>query len=73
MFKTTLSRTVALVSATLLTAPAFAQTATPFDTLMDAIALSDMTTKIVAIGVLIIGIAVAFKAVTVAKRAVSKV
>lgn len=52
---------------------AHAQTSTPLDTLFDAVDLSSVTTKVVAMGVLIIGIAVAFKGIGLSKRGVNKV
>ncbi|HZY18628.1 MAG TPA: hypothetical protein VFE82_09105 [Ramlibacter sp.] len=62
--------TVALATAT----SAMAQTADgPFDAFFDAIGLSGVTAKVVAVGVLIVGIALAFKGPDLAKRVVRKV
>lgn len=52
---------------------AMAQTAGPFDEFFDAIGLGGVTAKIVAVGVLIVGIALAFKGPDLAKRVVRKV
>lgn len=52
---------------------AMAQTAGPFDAFFDAIGLDGVTAKIVAVGVLIVGIALAFKGPDLAKRVVRKV
>jgi type IV secretory pathway VirB2 component (pilin) len=52
---------------------AHAQTTTSIDTLLDSIDLSGTTTKVVAVGVLVLGIALAFKGVDLGKRATRKV
>lgn len=52
----------------------FAQGATdPFSQMMDAVSLGGIATAVVAAGLLIVGIAVAFKSPDVAKRVVRKV
>lgn len=55
------------------TVAAHAQTTSPFDTLLDSIDLGGATAKIVALGVLVLGICLAFKGVDIGKRAVKKV
>lgn len=50
-----------------------AQTADPITTLFDAVDFSGITAKIVALGVVVIGIVIAFKGVDIVKRIVRKV
>lgn len=53
---------------------AMAQTADgPFDAFLDAIGLSGTAAKVIAVGVLIVGIALAFKGPDIAKRVIRKV
>jgi type IV secretory pathway VirB2 component (pilin) len=52
--------------------PAHAQTS-PWDQFFDAVDMSGVNTKVIAAGLLIIGIAVAFKGPDLAKRVVRKV
>lgn len=53
--------------------PAFAQSTSPVDTLFDGVDFSGISAKVVAMGVVIIGIVVAFKGVDLVKRVVRKV
>lgn len=65
---------LAVAAATGLTIPAaMAQTTGPFDAFFDAIALDGISAKVIAAGLLIVGIALAFKGPDVAKRVVRKV
>ncbi|MGA0569835.1 hypothetical protein ACO2Q9_03845 [Variovorax sp. VNK109] len=45
----------------------------PFDPFFDAISLDGITAKVIAAGVIIVGIALAFKGPDVAKRVIRKV
>ena len=45
----------------------------PFDDIMDAIDLGSVATKIVAMGVIVVGIYLAMQGISVAKRVISKV
>lgn len=65
------AKTGAVVGATLLASPVFAQSA--FDAFIDEVDLAGVATKIIAAGLLIVGIAVAFKGPDLAKRLVRKV
>ena len=60
-----------------LTAPfavtSFAQTADPIGDAMDAVSLDGIAAKVIAAGLLIVGIALAFKGPDLAKRIVRKV
>ncbi|RJX72805.1 phage coat protein [Vibrio sinensis] len=58
-------------SLAVLGAPAFA-TAGALDSIWAAVDLSGISTQVIAVGVIAVGIAVAFKAITLAKRAVGK-
>lgn len=54
--------------------PAFAQTATnPIVQMLEQIGLDGVAAAVIAMGVLIVGVAMAFKAPDVAKRGVKKV
>jgi type IV secretory pathway VirB2 component (pilin) len=67
-------QSAAAVAGLALSTMAMAQTATgPFDAFFDAISLDGITAKVVAAGVIIVGIALAFKGPDVAKRVVRKV
>lgn len=61
----------AMVGAAMLTSPVFA--AGEFDAFIDAVDLSGVAVKVIAAGLLIIGIAVAYKGPDLAKRLVRKV
>lgn len=57
-----------------LSVPAFAQTGTnPIFQMLESIGLDGVTAAVIAMGLLIVGIALAFKAPDVAKRGVKKV
>ncbi len=57
----------------LLSAAAQAQTATGFDAVLDAVDLSGVSTKIAALAVIVVGIALVFKGPDIAKRVIRKV
>lgn len=60
--------------ATLTAAAASAQTsASPFDEVLDSIGLGSISVKVVALAVLVVGIAIAFKSPDLAKRIIRKV
>lgn len=72
----TLSQKAATVGALALlgASSAMAQAvAGPFDAFFDAIGLSGVAAKVIAVGVIIVGIALAFKGPDVAKRVIRKV
>lgn len=52
--------------------PAMAQTG-PFDAFLDAVDLGGVSTGVIAAGLLIVGIAIAFKGPDIAKRLIRKV
>ncbi len=52
---------------------AMAQSTTPIDTILDAVSLDGISTKLVALGVLVVGIALVFKGPDLAKRIIRKV
>lgn len=45
----------------------------PFDDIMDGIDLGSVATKIVAVGIIVVGIYLAMQGISVAKRVISKV
>ena len=53
--------------------PAFAQTTNPITQMLESIGLDGIAAAVIAMGLLIVGIALAFKAPDVAKRGVKKV
>lgn len=61
--------------ATLSTAAAFAQEAgtSAFDTVLDAVGLSGISVKVIAMAVIVVGIAIAYKSPDLAKRIIRKV
>lgn len=64
----------AVVGGAMLAAPSFAQTSgSGWDAFFDAVDLSGVSAKVVAAGLLIVGIAVAFKGSDLGKRVVRKV
>lgn len=68
------ARLTVVATGAMLSASAFAQTAsTGFDASLDAVDLTGLAIKVIAAGVLIVGIAIAFKGPTLAKRVVNKV
>lgn len=67
------SKLAALASVAMFSAASHAQTAGGFDAAIDAVDLSGLAVKIAAAGLLIIGVAVAFKGSTLGKRVVNKV
>lgn len=56
-----------------LSVPAFAQSTNPIVQMLDAIGLDGVAAAVIAMGLIIVGIALAFKAPDVAKRGVKKV
>lgn len=56
-----------------LSVPAFAQSTNPIVQMLDSIGLDGISAAVIAMGLLIVGIALAFKAPDVAKRGVKKV
>lgn len=73
------SRAAAKVAAigtalTVVAGSAMAQSTTgPFDAFLDAIGLGTTSGKVIAVGLLIVGIALAFKGPDIAKRVIRKV
>ncbi|WPG38744.1 hypothetical protein [Variovorax sp. EBFNA2] len=65
------ARAGAIVGGALLASPAFAQTS-PWDAFFDAVDFSGVSAKVIAGGLLIVGIAVAYKGPDLAKRLVRK-
>ena len=53
--------------------PAFAQTSNPIVTMLEAIGLDGVQAAVIAMGLVIVGVALAFKAPSVAKRGIAKV
>jgi len=66
------SKIVAAAGAMTLSAAAFAQSS-PIDTIMDAVSLDGIATKLTALAVIVVGIALVFKGPALAKRIISKV
>ena len=56
-----------------LSVPAFAQSTNPIVQMLDAIGLDGVAAAVIAMGLIIVGISLAFKAPDVAKRGVKKV
>lgn len=56
-----------------LSVPAFAQTTNPIVQMLESIGLDGISAAVIAMGLLVVGIALAFKAPDVAKRGVKKV
>lgn len=71
--QTRAARTLALVSVALMSVAAHAQAVDPITTMLDSIDLTGITVKVIAAGIVIVGIALAFKGPDVAKRVVRKV
>lgn len=67
------SKAATAVTGLALSSMAMAQTAGPFDPFFDAISLDGISAKVIAAGVIIVGIALAFKGPDIAKRLVRKV
>lgn len=68
------ARLAAVATGAMLSASAYAQTAaTGFDAALDSVDLTGLAVKIIAAGVLIVAIAIAFKGPTLGKRVVNKV
>lgn len=64
----------ALVAAAMVAPSAMAQTeASSWDSFFDAIGLDGVAAKVIALGVIIVGIAMAFKGPDVSKRVIRKV
>ncbi|MDH1333706.1 hypothetical protein N5D63_06040 [Comamonas thiooxydans] len=56
-----------------LSVPAFAQSTNPIVQMLDAIGLDGVAAAVIAMGLIIVGIALAFKSPDVAKRGVKKI
>lgn len=67
------AKVAAVVTLGALSVPAFAQTTNPIVQMLESIGLDGVTAAVIAMGLLIVGIALAFKAPDVAKRGVKKV
>jgi len=68
-FATKLALVPALVA---LSVPAFAQATNPVDQIFAGIDLSTVTVAVVALGIVVMGIVMAFKGIDLGKRGVSK-
>lgn len=65
---------VGAAATTLALAPmAMAQSTSPIDTILDAVSLDGISTKLVALAILVVGIALVFKGPDLAKRIIRKV
>lgn len=64
---------LAAASGFAMSAAAFAQRTSPMETMLDEVDLTGLSVKIIAVGVLIVGIALAFKGPDLAKRVIRKV
>jgi len=73
MKKQLFARFAALSALATASAGAFAQATDPFTQMMDAVNLDGISVAVIAAGLVIVGIAVAFKSPDVAKRVVRKV
>lgn len=74
MLKSLNTKLLAAMVAVMAAAPAMAQTTTsPFDPFFDAISLDGVSAKVIAVGLLVVGIALAFKGPDIAKRVIRKV
>lgn len=60
------------LSALALTGAAHAQTATGIDSLFDAVDFAGVATKVIAVGVVVVGIAMALKGISLVKRVIGK-
>lgn len=67
------AKVVAAAGAMTLSAAAFAQSTSPIDTILDGVSLDGIATKLTALAVIVVGIALVFKGPTLAKRIISKV
>ncbi|MOA25847.1 hypothetical protein D3C78_1465970 [compost metagenome] len=67
------SKVVAAVGALTLSAAAFAQASSPIDSILDAVSLDGISTKLIALALVVVGIALVFKGPSLAKRIISKV
>ncbi len=67
------SKAVAAAGALTLSAGAFAQSVSPIDTILDAVSLDGLATKLTALAIVVVGIALVFKGPALAKRIISKV
>lgn len=67
------ARLAALSATALATTATFAQAADPITAALDSVDLTGIAVKVAAVGLLVVGIALAFKGPDVAKRVVRKV
>lgn len=65
-------KAAALALVTLLASPAFAQATDPVGQIFDGVDLSTVVASVVAIGLIVMSIVMAFKGIDLGKRAVSK-
>ncbi len=63
-----------LAAASVMSSPAFAQSEpSAIETILDAVTFGAVTTKVTAVAIVIVGIALAFKGPDIAKRLIRKV
>lgn len=67
-----IKKIVAVVATTVVTAPAFAEGETGASAIFAAVDLSSVTNFVTTTGVVVVGIALAMKGITLAKRALNK-
>lgn len=67
------AKLAAATGALVLGSSAFAQTTDPVTSMFAAISLTTVAASVLAIGIVIVGIAMAFKAIDLSKRGVKKV
>jgi len=72
-FARSLARLGAVSTAALVAAPAFAQSTNPIVQMIESVGLDGIVAAVVAMGLIIVSIALAFKGPDVAKRGVKKV
>lgn len=73
MFSKMKSKSLALVVMVLAASPAFAQETSVFEQFLDAVGLDGVSAAVIAAGLLLVGIAMAFKGPDLAKRLIRKV
>lgn len=66
------SKAAAGVTTAMLSAGAFAQ-ASPIDSILDSVSFDGLSTKLVAVAIVVVGIAMVFKGPDLAKRIIRKV
>lgn len=67
-----IKKIAAVVATTVVTAPAFAEGETGVSSIFAAVDLSSVTNFVTTTGVVVVGIALAMKGITLAKRALNK-